>query len=68
MAAAANPIGKLPGSALEPFDGASFKAEAFWINLDNYYYLNINTFANKNKKITAALTHIKLETAADDWA
>ena len=59
---------KLLESASEPFDGSSTKAEAFWTNLDNYYYLNTNAFASKNKKIATTLTHFKLGTAAGDWA
>ena len=59
---------KLLGSPHEPFDGKTEKAEAFWNNLANYYYLNEATYTNKGKRVLAALTHFKLGTSAGEWA
>ena len=59
---------KVLGSAPEPYDGSITKAEAFWTNLANYYYLNAGLFSAKDKRIAAALTHFKLGTPAGEWA
>ena len=68
MSTAANPPAKLLGSALEPFDGSSSKADAFWTSLTNYYYLNTDVYPLEDKRITSALTHFKLRTPAGEWA
>ena len=59
---------KVLGSAPEPYDGSITKAEAFWTNLANYYYLNAGLFSTEDKRIAAALTHFKLGTPAGEWA
>jgi hypothetical protein len=59
---------RLLGTPPEPYDGAIDKAEAFWTNLDNYYYLNTDSYTDLNKRIASALTHFKLGTAAGEWA
>ena len=66
MAAAANT--KLLGATPEAFDGKPEKAEAFWNNLENYYYLNADTFTNEGKKVSSALTYFKIGTSAGEWA
>ena len=59
---------KLLGVPPEPFDGKAEKAEAFWNNLANYYYLNEATYTDVGRKVSAALTHFKLGTPAGEWA
>src|ERR1700761_4854744 len=59
---------KLLGAPPEAFDGKPEKAEAFWNNLENYYYLNSNSFPDEGKKVSSALTHFKLGTSAGEWA
>jgi hypothetical protein len=59
---------KALGMPLEPFDGSSTKAKAFWTNLANYYYLNNDLYFTPSRKITSALTHFKLGTLAGEWA
>src|SRR6266404_2774371 len=56
------------GSAPEPFDGKPTHAQAFWHALENYYYLNGDNFATENKKVSSALTHFCISTAAGEWA
>jgi len=56
------------GSPPEPFEGKSEKAEAFWNTLENYYYLNGANYADKQKKISSALTYFKTGTSAGEWA
>src|SRR5882762_8920736 len=56
------------GSAPEPFDGKPTHAQAFWHALENYYYLNGDNFATENKKVSSALTHFRIGTAASEWA
>src|SRR6266404_2569950 len=56
------------GSAPEPFDGKPTHAQAFWHALENYYYLNGDNFATDNKKVSSALTHFRISTAAGEWA
>ncbi len=68
-AAMANPPpAKMLGSPPEPFEGKSEKAEAFWNTLENYYYLNGANYADKQKKISSALTYFKTGTSAGEWA
>ena len=52
----------------EPFDGKPDKAEAFWNNLENYYYLNEGAYSTESKKVSSALTHFKISTSAGEWA
>ena len=59
---------KLLGSPPESFDGSPAKAEAFWNNLENYYYLNESTYSDQGKRVSAALTHFKVGTSAGEWA
>jgi hypothetical protein len=59
---------KALGTPLEPFDGSSTKAEAFWTNLANYYYLNNDLYSTPSRKIASAFTHFKLGTPAGEWA
>ena len=59
---------KLLGAAPEPFDGKPEKAESFWNNLENYYYLNGDAYSNESKKVSSALTHFKIGTSAREWA
>ena len=68
MSTAANPPAKLLGSAPEPFDSSSSKADAFWTSLANYYYLNADVYPLEGKCIASALTHFKLGTSAGEWA
>src|SRR6266404_2722646 len=56
------------GSAPEPFDGKPTHAQAFWHALENYYYLNGDNFATEHKKVSSALTHFRIGTAAGEWA
>jgi hypothetical protein len=57
---------KMLGSPPEPFDGKPDKAEAFWNNLENYYYLNEGTYTTESKKVSSALTHFKISTSAGE--
>src|SRR5882762_6537011 len=59
---------KMFGSAPEPFDGKPTHAQAFWHALENYYYLNGDNFATEHKKVSSALTHFHIGTAAGEWA
>jgi len=59
---------KMFGSAPEPFDGKPTHAQAFWHALENYYYLNGDNFATEHKKVSSALTHFRIGTAAGEWA
>ena len=59
---------KLLGSPPEPFDGKPEKAEAFWNNLENYYYLNDGAYTHESKKVSSALTHFKVGSSAGEWA
>jgi hypothetical protein len=70
MAQAAQPATptRLIGTAPEAFDGSSTKAEAFWSNLETYYYLNTDAFTTEDRRVASALTHFKLGTSAGDWA
>ena len=65
---AANPQAKILGAAPEPFDGKATNANAFWNNLDNYFYLNSGVFDTDNKKISTSLTYFRIGTPAGDWA
>ena len=65
---AANPPAKILGAAPEPFNGKAENANAFWNNLENYFYLNEDIFTTDNKKISTALTYFKIGTPAGDWA
>ncbi len=56
------------GSAPEPFDGKPIHAQAFWHALENYYYLNGDNFPTEHKKVSSALTHFRIGTAAGEWA
>jgi hypothetical protein len=58
----------LLGTTPESFDGSADKAIAFWNTLENYYTANAAIYDNKDKKISAALTHFKLSTQAREWA
>jgi hypothetical protein len=58
----------LLGTAPESFNGSADKAIAFWNTLKNYYTTNVAVYDNKDKKISAALTHFKLGTQASEWA
>jgi hypothetical protein len=58
----------LLGTAPESFDGSIDKAIAFWNTLENYYTANAAIYNNEDKKISAALTHFKLGTQAEEWA
>lgn len=60
--------GRIRGSAPEPFDGSSSKAEAFWTLLASYYYLNRDLYPTESDRIAAALTHFKLGSTAGEWA
>jgi hypothetical protein len=51
-------------TAPESFNGSLDKAIAFWNTLKNYYTTNAAVYDNKDKKISAALTHFKLSTQA----
>jgi len=65
----ANPLpAKMLGSPPKPFKGKLVKAEAFWNTLENYYYLNEANYADKQKKISSALTYFKIGTSAGEWA
>ena len=59
---------KLLGSPPEPFSGKPETADAFWQNLENYYYLNETAYTDEGKRVSVALTHFKLGTPAGDWA
>jgi hypothetical protein len=59
---------KILGAAPEPFEGKPEKAEAFWNNLENYFYLNKDVFNTNGKKISSALTYFKIGTSAGEWA
>jgi hypothetical protein len=59
---------RILGSAPEPFDGASNKAETFWTALENYYYVNHDIYSDENKCVAVALTHFKLGSTAAEWA
>jgi hypothetical protein len=59
---------KILGAAPEPFEGKPEKAEAFWNNLENYFYLNGDVFNTDGKKISSALTYFKIGTSAREWA
>ncbi|KAF8258033.1 hypothetical protein EI94DRAFT_1816250 [Lactarius quietus] len=59
---------KLLGSPPESFDGSPAKAEAFWNNLEIYYYLNESMYSDQGKRVSAALTHFKVSTSAREWA
>jgi hypothetical protein len=59
---------KILGAAPEPFKGKPEKAEAFWNNLENYFYLNEDVFNTDGKKISSALTYFKIGTSAGEWA
>jgi hypothetical protein len=59
---------KILGTAPEPFEGKPEKAEAFWNNLENYFYLNGDVFNTDGKKISSALTYFKIGTSAGEWA
>jgi hypothetical protein len=59
---------KVLGSAPEPFDGSTTKADAFWTALDNYYYLNQDLYPSEDKRIASALTHFKIGSPAGEWA
>jgi len=59
---------KTLGSAPEPFDGSSSTAEAFWMNLANYYFFNQDLYSTTSRQIASALTHFKLGTPAGEWA
>src|SRR6266436_4653988 len=59
---------KMFGSAPEPFDGKPTHAQAFWHALENYYYLNGDNFPTEHKKVSSALTHFRIGTAAGEWA
>jgi hypothetical protein len=59
---------KILGAAPEPFEGKPEKAEAFWNNLENYFYLNEDVFNTNGKKISSALTYFKIGTSAGEWA
>src|SRR6266404_3046976 len=65
---AASAPSKMFGSAPEPFDGKPTHAQAFWHALENYYYLNGDNFATETKKVSSALTHFRISTAAGEWA
>jgi len=56
------------GSAPELFDGKPTHAQAFWHALENYYYLNGDNFVTDTKKVSSALTHFRISTAAGEWA
>ena len=57
-----NPAPKNHGSTPEAFDGKPIDAENFWTALESYYWLNNDVYANKNEKVSAALTHFKVGT------
>jgi hypothetical protein len=59
---------KILGTPPEPFEGKPEKAEAFWNNLENYFYLNEDIFNTDGKKISSALTYFKIGTSAGEWA
>jgi hypothetical protein len=59
---------RILGSAPEPFDGASNKAETFWTALENFYFVNQDAYTDENKRVAAALTHFKLGSTAAEWA
>jgi len=56
------------GSVPELFDGKPAHAQAFWHALENYYYLNGDNFMMDTKKVSSALTHFHISTAASEWA
>jgi hypothetical protein len=58
----------LLGTAPKSFNGSADKAIAFWNTLENYYTTNTAVYDTEDKKISAALTHFKLETQAGEWA
>jgi hypothetical protein len=62
------PAPKSLGAPPEPFDGKPEKAEAFWSNLENYFYLNDTLYPDEGKRVSAALTHFRLGTPAGEWA
>jgi hypothetical protein len=67
--AMANPAPpKAIGATPEPFDGKPEKAEGFWQNLANYYYLNADLYPDQGKKVSSALTYFKNGTPAGEWA
>jgi hypothetical protein len=59
---------KVVGTPPEAFDGKPEKAETFWSQLENYYYLNEAAFTTESRRVSAALTHFKSGTPAGDWA
>lgn len=63
-----NPTPPKLGAPPEPFDGKPEKADAFWSNLENYFYLNDASFPDEGKKIAATLTYFKTGTQAGEWA
>ncbi len=54
------------GSTPEPFDGKPAHVQAFWHALENYYYLNGDHFMDDSKKVSSALTHFHIGTAAGE--
>src|SRR6266404_1920684 len=56
------------GSMPELFDGKPAHTQAFWHTLENYYYLNGDNFVMDTKKVSSALTHFCIGTAAGEWA
>jgi hypothetical protein len=54
------------GNPLEPYDGKSQTASAFWNALSSYYSVNTTLFATEGLCVAAALTHFKLGTEAGD--
>ena len=59
---------KVLGTAPEPFDGSARKAEAFWSQLANYYYLNEASFPDESRRVSSALTHFKAGSPGGEWA
>jgi hypothetical protein len=59
---------KILGTAPESFEGKPDKAEVFWNNLENYFYLNEDVFNTDGKKISSALTYFKIGTSVREWA
>jgi hypothetical protein len=61
-------VHQLLGATPEPYTRKCNTAEAFWSSLENYFFINQDTFTNELRKVSSALTYFKIGTPAGDWA
>ena len=59
---------KLLDTPPDTFDDATDQAEAFWLDLTNYYYLNEDIYSDEDRQISSALILFKRNTPAGEWA